>query len=194
MDGLTFKSMARFVFGESVVILAFAWIPSRFSLPLTALALFIGIVAPIFGALAYRWQSKGLRVVFQFCGSGLLYLGVLRMWDRAVGLSWGGVLASLAGLICAGTLPYVNKRFAGILYRKQAAPLTKAGRWALYLSLIPCPVVGGAAAMLGLPSGQKLTGEEIPLLFVALLLYLAVLGIVFFVMFRHANDLAQWKR
>lgn len=45
--------------------------------------------------------------------------------------------------------------------------------------------------MLRLPSGQKLTGEEVPLLFISLLLYLAVLGIVFFALFRHANDLIQ---
>ncbi len=193
MEEITFKSIARYVFAESIVILMFAFMPSRFALLLTAVSIFMGIVAPISGVLAYHWKSMGLRVVFQLCGPCLLYLGVLRVWDTAMGLSWGFLLISLAGLVYAGALPYLNKRLSGILYREQVDPRTRIGQWIMRLSIALFPIVGAAGAALGLQGGKELMQDKFFLLFLAFLLYLPTLLIVFFVMFRHANDLLLWK-
>lgn len=193
MEEITFKSIARYAFAEGIVILMFAFMPSRFALLLTAISIFVGIVAPVSGVLAYYWKSRGLRVVFQLCGPCLLYLGALRVWDTAMRLSWGVLMVSLAGLVYAGALPYMKKRLSGILYREQVDPKTRIGQWIMRLSIALFPIVGVAGAMLGLQSGKELMENESFLIFLAFLLYLPSLMTIFFIMFRYANDLLLWN-
>ncbi len=193
MEEVTFKSLILYLCAESLLILPFAWIPSHFSLLLTYLSVLTGIVGPLCAVLAWQWKSTKLRLVFQLTLPGLFYLTLLRIWDRLMGLSWVFILLSLAGVVGVAILPYVNKRLSGILYREQMAPRTKIGQWILRLSLIVLPIAGAAGAALGLQGGKELMEDKFFLLFLAFLLYLPTLGLVFFVMFRHVNDLSLWK-
>lgn len=193
MKEITFKAVIRYVLLESILILLFAWIPSGFSSLLTALSIFVAVVAPICGILAQHWESRKLAVVYQLSFPGILYAGALRVWDAALGLSWGFLLVSLGGLVCAGALPYMKKRFSGILYREQMEPRTRIGQLIMRLAIALFPIAGAAGAALGLQGGQEFMQSRASMLFLVLLLYLPPLQLTFIVMFHHANDLFLWN-
>lgn len=192
---MTFKSIARYFLAASFLVLIFVWIPSRYSLLLTYLSIFAVIAGLSCGMLAIHYRNAALRVVYLLNPPLLLYLIMLRMWDRLVGLSWVFILASLAGAVCVGLLPYVNKRLSGILYREQHAPRTKVGQW-IFLSLpgilFIFLVIMVASAILSFIVAKGQVEDTFTPLVIALLSYLVTLGIVFHVMYRHANGLTLW--
>ncbi len=73
------------------------------------------------------------------------------------------------------------------------APRTKIGQWILRISVTLLPIAGAVGAVVGLQGGEELMEDKAFLLFLAFLLYLPALVIVFFAMFRHANNLSLWK-
>ncbi len=192
MEEMTFKSVARYFLAASFLVLIFAWIPSPFSLLLTYLMVFVAVAGSLCGVIAIHRRNAMLRLIYLLNGPSLFYLIMLRMWDRLAGLSWVFILASLAGVMCIALLPYVNKRLSGIFYREQQAPRTKIGQWILRVSLFLLPFAGVIGAVAGLQGGKELMDSKPFLLSFALVWYVLTLGIVFHVMFRHANDLWMW--
>ena len=194
MKEVTFKSVALYVFGISLLILLSGWLRSPFALALNCIAFSFMLIGLLCGIVAFYRKSSKLRLITAHMATiSIFYISwTLKMWDIAVGLSWSFVLISLAGVVYMALLPVIDRKLSEVLYREQMAPTTKIGRWIYRILLAVGPAAGVIGAAFGLNSGDIYQDKQM-LVVLSFMFYLLALLMAFLVTYSYSHGTMEWK-